>query len=78
MLLSREHLVLVGVANLLAWPIALVAARHWMASFAFRAGINPLSFVLAAVLAAGAASVALGYHAVRTALANPVEALRYE
>jgi putative ABC transport system permease protein len=77
-LLSREYLVLVGAANLLAWPAAYFAARHWMAGFAFRVGISPLSFILAAFLATAAAAVALGYHAVRTALANPVEALRYE
>ncbi len=78
MLLSREFLVLVSAANLLAWPVAYFVARHWMASFAFRAGISPLIFVFAALLAVAAASVALGYHAVRTALANPVNALRYE
>jgi len=77
-LLSREYLVLVGAANLVAWPAAYFVARHWMASFAFRAGTSLLSFVFAAFLAAAAAAVALGYHAVRTALANPVEALRYE
>ena len=77
-LMSREYLVLVGAANLLAWPSAYFVARHWMQNFAFRAGINLLSFVFAGFLAGAAAAVALGYHAVRTALANPVEALRYE
>jgi len=77
-LMSREYLVLVGAANLLAWPVAYFVSRHWTQNFAYRAGISPLSFVFAAFLAAAAAAVALGYHAVRTALANPVEALRYE
>jgi putative ABC transport system permease protein len=77
-LLSRDYLVLVAAANLLAWPAAYFAARRWLESFAFRAGISPLSFVFAAGLAAAAAMAALGYHAVRTALANPVDALRYE
>jgi len=77
-LMSREYLVLVGAANLLAWPAAYFVALHWMQNFAYRAGTNPLSFIIAAFLAAAAAAVALGYHAVRTALANPVEALRYE
>jgi len=77
-LLSRDFLVLVGAANLLAWPAAYFEARHWMEGFAFRAGISPLNFVFAALLAVAAASAALSYHIVRTALANPVDALRYE
>ncbi|MDH4271400.1 MAG: ABC transporter permease, partial [Candidatus Aminicenantes bacterium] len=77
-LMSREYLVLIGAANLLAWPAAYFVARHWMQNYAFRAGINPLGFVFAAFLAGAAAAVALGYHAVRTAAANPVDALRYE
>lgn len=77
-LLFREYLFLVGAANLLAWPVAYFAARRWLESFAFRAGISPLSFVLAAFLAASAGSAALSFHIVRTALANPVDALRYE
>ena len=77
-LLSRDFLVLVGAANLLAWPAAYFEARHWMGGFAFRAGISPLNFVFAALLAVATASAALSYHIVRTALANPVDALRYE
>lgn len=77
-LLSREFLLLVGVANLLAWPAAYIAARRWLGGFAFRTGISPAAFLFAAVLAVVAAGAALGYHAVRTALANPVDALRYE
>lgn len=77
-LLSWKYLVLVGAASLLAWPAAYFAARHWMGNFAFRVGVSPLSFILAAFLAAVAASVALSYQAVRTALANPVDSLRYE
>jgi putative ABC transport system permease protein len=77
-LMSREYLLLVGAANLLAWPAAYFVAGHWMQNFALRVGISPLSFVLAALLSVTAATAALGYHAVRTALANPVEALRYE
>jgi putative ABC transport system permease protein len=77
-LLSREYLVLVGVANLLAWPLAYFAARSWLQGFAFRAGFSPMSFLFAAFLAVAAAATALSYHAIRTALANPTNALRYE
>jgi len=77
-LLSRELLVLVGVANLLAWPAVYFAARRWLGSFAFRAAISPLAFLFAAALAGAVAFAALAYHSVRTALANPVDALRYE
>ena len=76
--ISRDFLILVGVANVLAWPVAYIAARRWLGGFAFRVGISPMSFFFAAFLASAAAGVALSYHTIRTALANPVNALRYE
>jgi putative ABC transport system permease protein len=44
--------------------------------FAYRAGINPLIFVLSAVVAAIVAFVTVALQSYKTASANPVEALR--
>jgi putative ABC transport system permease protein len=77
-LLCREFLVLIGVANLIAWPVAYFAAKDWLNNFAYRTQIPAVFFIgaLAASLAVGLVTVA--YKAVRAASANPVKALRYE
>ncbi len=77
-LLAKEFLILVAVANLIAWPVAYWAMNRWLQSFAYRTGIDPLIFVLSAVLALSIALFTVSYQAIRAALSNPVDALRYE
>jgi len=77
-LLSREVIVLVGLASAVAAPLAYHFARRWLRDFAFRTSIPPLLFLAtgAAVLAVAVLSVSL--RAVRAAAANPAEVLRNE
>ncbi len=77
-LLAKEFLILVVVANLIAWPVAYWAMSRWLQSFAYRASIDPLLFVLSAILALAIALFTVSYQAIRVALFNPVDALRYE
>ena len=77
-LLAKEFLILVAVANLIAWPVAYWAMSRWLQSFAYKTGIDPLIFVLSAVLALTIALLTVSYQAIRAALSNPVNALRYE
>jgi putative ABC transport system permease protein len=77
-LLAKEFLILVAVANLIAWPVAYWAMSRWLQSFAYRTGIDPLLFVLSAAIALTIALITVSYQAIRAALSNPVDALRYE
>ena len=77
-LLAKEFMVLVVVANLIAWPVAYWAMNRWLQGFAYRTGINPLIFMISAVLALSIALFTVSYQAIRIALSNPVDALRYE
>ena len=77
-LLTKEFLLLVIVANLIAWPVVYWAMNRWLQSFAYRTGIDPLIFVLSAVLALAIALFTVSYQAIRAALSNPVDSLRYE
>lgn len=77
-LVSREFVVMAGVASLIAWPIAYLVMASWLQDFAYRTSPSPLLFVLvgAAVLAVAMATVC--GHVLRLVPSNPVEALRYE
>jgi len=77
-LLSKDFVKLVLLANLIAWPLAWYAMNKWLQSFAFRVEIQWWVFALAGGLALLIALLTVSTQAIRAALANPVEALRYE
>ncbi len=77
-LLSKEFVKLVLIANLVAWPVAYFAMKRWLENFAYRIDLNLGAFLLAAALALTIAILTVSYHAIKAAVANPVEALRYE
>lgn len=77
-LMCREFLMLIGLANLIAWPIAYFAVNDWLNNFAYRTQIPAVFFIgaLATSLAIGLMTVI--YKAIRAASANPVDALKHE
>jgi len=77
-LLSKETVRLVVVANLVACPVAYFVMQHWLQDFAYRAEMSPVVFVLACLFTILIALATVGYRSIKAALANPVEALRYE
>ena len=78
MLLLKEFALLVIVANLIAWPLAWYGMNAWLGDFAYRVDIGWWVFALAGGVALLTALLTVSWQAVRTALANPVQALRYE
>ena len=68
----------VFAAMLVAWPVAFVATRLWLETFAYRVAINPLWFILAGLAALTVALATMAGHALKAARTHPVEALRYE
>jgi putative ABC transport system permease protein len=78
MLLSREFVILVAVANLLAWPAAGYAMSRWLQNYAYHQPLNPLVFLGAALAALLIALLTVSFQALRAASADPVDSLRYE
>jgi putative ABC transport system permease protein len=77
-LLSREFLILVVVANLIAFPTAWYFANEWLQSFAARHEISPLLFVITLGVAVGITLITISFQTVKAALADPIKSLRYE
>ncbi|MBN1210999.1 MAG: ABC transporter permease [candidate division Zixibacteria bacterium] len=77
-MVSREFLILVLLANLIAWPAAYLLMRRWLNGYIYRIDISPDIFVVAALLTLFIAMLTVSHQALRAALANPVEALRRE
>jgi putative ABC transport system permease protein len=77
-MLSKDFLKLVGIASLIAFPVAWWAMHKWLQDFAYRIGIDWWIFLLAGTAAILIALITVSFQAIRAALANPVDALRNE
>ncbi len=78
MLLSREFILLILLANLIAWPIAYYLMRDWLSGFAYQTGLNVLPFIVSAIMALIIAFGTVSMQAIRAARSNPIDALRDE
>jgi ABC-type antimicrobial peptide transport system permease subunit len=77
-LLCREVVGLVGIALLVAAPVAWWLMNGWLRGFAYHILIGAGTFVLAGLAAMGIALITVSTQAVRAATANPVQQLRAE
>jgi len=77
-MMSKEFILWVIIASIIAWPAAYLAMNKWLENFAFRVHIHVWTFVFSAALVVLFALVTVSYQAVRAAVSNPVDSLRYE
>jgi len=76
--LSKDFLKLVGIAILIASPVAWFAMNKWLQDFAYRTNIGWQVFLITAVIAIFIAVLTVSFQAIRAAIANPVKSLRTE
>lgn len=76
MLLSKEFAILVLLAIALASPIAWYGMNTWLQDFAYRIDLSWWIFVVAGFAAMAIALITVSFQAVKTALLDPVVALR--
>jgi putative ABC transport system permease protein len=78
LLLSKEYLMLIGIAIVLATPFAWFVMNYWIESFQYRIDISFLVFLLAGVLVLLVALLSVSFQTIKAAKTNPVDSLRYE
>jgi putative ABC transport system permease protein len=78
MLLTSEFIRLILVSNIIAWPLGWLMLHAWLMDFAYRINIQLWVFALAGAAALVVALLAIGYQAVKAAIANPIKSLRME
>ena len=78
LLLYQDFLKPVSLAFLIAAPVAYLVLWQWLQAFVYRIEIGPGVFLLAGGLLVSTALLTVSYQAIRVALMNPVESLRYE
>ena len=75
-MLSREFLILVLIAAIIAFPVSWFGMNSWLKDFAYKINIGWLVFAIAGSLAFIVAIATVSFQAIRAALANPVKSLR--
>ncbi len=76
--LSKEFLTWVLLANVIAVPVAYMILKQWLANFAYAVSIPVFVFFISAFVTAFIALLTVFYHALKTALTNPANILKYE
>lgn len=77
-MLTKEFIMLIVIANLIAIPLVWYFADQWLQVFAFRSTINPLLFVGTLAIAVTTTLLIVGVQTMKAALSDPVNSLRYE
>ena len=77
-LISKDFLKLVGLALLIASPVAWYFMREWLQDFAYRIDISWWIFLAAGLAALLIAFITISFQAIKAALANPIKNLRTE
>jgi hypothetical protein len=77
-LLTREFLILVGIAILIAFPLAYIWLNGMLQEFAYRVSIEWWMFALSGMITIALTLATVGWKAIKAATANPVEAITSE
>ena len=77
-MISKDFLVLVILAAIIASPLAYYFMHQWLQDYTYRINISWWMFGIATVMVVIVSLVTVSYHAVKAASANPVESLRTE
>ena len=74
----KEFAILIVIANVVVWPLALLIMNKWLQDFAYRVQLGVWIFILASASALLVSLLSVSWQTVRAARANPVDSLRYE
>ncbi|MGD8778587.1 MAG: FtsX-like permease family protein [Ignavibacteria bacterium] len=77
-LLSKQFSKVVLIANIIAWPVAWYLMNRWLENFAYRIELTLWIFLLAGIIGLIIAIISVSLQAIKAALANPVDSLKYE
>lgn len=77
-LLNKDFIKLVAIANLIAFPLAYIIINKWLSAFEYRVSISALPFIVAIALSVIIAILTVSAQSVKVAKANPIDALKYE
>lgn len=77
-LLSKDFIILVLISCLVAGPVSYYFLHKWLLSYDYHIGISSGVFIVSGLIALLITIITISYHALKTAVSNPVKMLRTE
>lgn len=77
-LMSKEFVILVAIANLVAWPAAYFTMNKWLLDFAYRSTLGIGTFLAAGITTVIIVIITISSQTIKAARTNLVENLKYE
>jgi len=78
LLLTKEFSKWVIVSMIIAWPISYYLMIRWLESFAYKAPLSAVIFLFSGCMALIIAIFTVSFQTIKTAISNPVKALKSE
>jgi putative ABC transport system permease protein len=77
-MLSKEFLILILAANVIAWPVSYYLMNKWLEDFAYKTEIGIGVFLISGLAVLIIALTTISFQAFKAAISNPVNSIRYE
>jgi putative ABC transport system permease protein len=77
-LLSRQYMILIGIASVIAYPLVDKVLDRWLENFAYQIKMNPVFFISASLILLVISLITISGKTIKAAMANPVKVLRTE
>ncbi|WP_316783378.1 ABC transporter permease [Pedobacter frigiditerrae] len=77
-MLNSSFLWMVLIANMVAWPVAYIFVKNWLAGFEYRIDLSIWPFVFAMLISMSITIITVTLRSYRAAKANTIDALKYE
>ncbi|MFC1564708.1 ABC transporter permease [candidate division KSB1 bacterium] len=66
------------LGTVLAFPLAYFVMNFWLQNFAYRIDIGWFPFIVSALISIALSIITISYNVIKSAIANPVDSLKYE
>lgn len=77
-IISKEIVVLVSIATIIAWPIIYYIARNWLQNYEYKIDLSFIYFAIGFIISLAIAILTITYRTLKVARLNPASSLRYE
>ena len=77
-MLNGSFMIMVFIANIVAWPLAYLLVSHWLSGFAYRMDLSIWPFILAMCISMLITLITVSVRSFKAATANTIDALKYE
>jgi len=77
-MLNTSFIIMVFIANLVAWPVAYIFISRWLSRYTYRIELNIWPFAVAMLISMLVTLLTVSLRSYRAAKTNPIDALKYE